>query len=1266
VLELEGAGDSAPLDAQSLRLLVSLYARVGAGTRRVRALEQLASVSQDEDERVRTLVELSDLLFSGPEEARDLAAAERALTSLRELVPTHPEPFDRLARLYDSQERHAELDALLAEWLAGPELETRERTSLSLRLARLRVGRGRTAEGAEVLRAARARGAANAAIHELLLHCLCELGELEEQVALCAERSDAESDSARLVWLERWLGALEATGASAEQRLDVIDGLAGERELGPELLEVRLNLLREVDRPEALAESLEISIPLLDRADPRRRVRGRELLALYEGPLDDIERALSLTERELGHDATLLPHAVRLSERLGDPAREAALLQPLVERDAGAAPADWRRRLGLALARLERVDEAEPLLRAIVDEQPRDVEVIDALVTMVRRGRDPEQLGHLLELQFPLRTGGAQLAVVREGVEAAERARDPAAALRWLRRWHDLEPLPAELCRRWTELEARHGDSGQRLRALHALADRLESAEDRAPVLAEQGGLQLERGDLDAARDAYAGALQADVTPRVDWLEAQDGVLERLGRKSERLDVLAALARHPQRTPEERARTQQTYIELLVAQPGMRSEAARELRLFVDSDPVADRDVQVERMRSLLRVYEELERSAEWCALAEELIPIMSETERCELQRELAQCLGGALGTRERAILAWNGVLESDRDDVEALDALTELQRGVGRETLLVDALERRAALPAGDPGLRAGLLIEAAGVHWRELGDAARALDDAERALELQANLPHAHELRAELAGHLGQSHAEVESLRALVAPGAPGAPVARQAARWVRLGELEVELPERFDEAVRAAERALELTGTASTETAPTGTAAPAEVSRQLRSAARQVLERAGRFEAVAPLLRQEIDAADDAARTELLRRLAHLCFEHLGRAEETCERLDALAVLETPTAEDEELWAEAFAARGRWREALDHERRALEKLGERAGVERWLELSRRAVERLGDERAAREACDQALLCDPSSVAARSARLELCTSLGDDRGALDDATALGDSLPTGPASAGAFARAADIAHRRIGDLERARELYDRALEQHSNQIEALIGAGELDLERGEWLQAERRLARACELLADTPAAEQRAHAARLAARAALQQGRNAEAARLLETALSQEPDHPEALDQLAEVSLALAAHGTAGRALEARLALGDLEGSERSGIRRKPPGRWSRCSSSAPTTIGRVPSWFTSWRGRGISSARSRRSSCGSAARPPARDRSWPCRRRAWSRGWDAERLPAHASRRWPATGGSPTMAGPSWPAGCSTTGRPRPHSM
>lgn len=1143
VLELEEASEVAPLDAQGLRLLVSLYARTGAGARRVTALERLAEASHDDDERVATLVELSDLLFSGPEEARDLAAAERALTRLRELVPDHPEPFDRLARLYESQERHAELDALLAEWLGGPELATAERTSLSLRLARLRVTERRVAEAAEVLEAAREAGAGNAAVHELLLHCLAELGDLEGQVALCAERSEGERGSARPIWLERWLGALEATGASAEERLSVIDGLAGERELSPDLLELRLNLLREVERPQELALALETSIPLLDSDDPRRRVRGRELLSLYEGALDDPLRALALAERELDHDATLVPHAVRLAARVADPEREAALLGPLVESGGERVPAEWPRRLGLALARLGHDGEAERLLWAGIDEQPRDVEILDALAEVIRRHRDPGKLDRVLDLLFPLCAEEDQLAVVHEGIETAELAGNASAELRWLRRWDDLESLPAERCRRWVELEAERGETGQRLRALRALASRLESPEERAPMLAEQGALHLERGDLEAARQAYAEALETEATPRAEWLEAQNGVLERLGRKSERLDVLAALARHPQRTPEERARLQQTYVELLVSQPGMRSEAARELRLFVESDPVADQRVQVERLRSLLRVYEELERTAEWCALAEELLPALSGDEKRDLQRQLARRLGTALGAREPAIVAWEGVLRADPEDAEALDALTELRRWAGRETELAEALERRAALHADDPGLAAKLLVEAASVHWRELGDAERALLDVDRALGLGSNslsaddVRPAHELRAELARHLGRRETEAESLRTLLRSHAPAA---GDAERWGRLGEILAEQPESLEEAASAAERALEL-------------ATEPPVAEALRGPARRVLERAARWERAADLLAEEVDASDDAGRAELLRHLAELCFRRLGRAEEACARLDALAGLETPTVDDEALWAEALAARGEWRESLDHERRGLEKLGERVGAERWLELSRRTLERLGDERAAREACDAALAREPDSLEALRARIELCVGLGDDSGAVRDAAALGEALPAGPEAAAAFVRAAEIAHRGLGDIERARRLYSAALERHSNDAKALIGAGEIDLERGQWLEAERQLARACELLQGTAESRQRAHAARLAARAALQQGRNAEASRLLEVALLGTPDDPEALDALADVSLALAAHGTAGEALEARLALGDLEGGER-----------------------------------------------------------------------------------------------------------------
>lgn len=1132
--ELERAQEVSPLDARALRLLVSLYRRTGVTSRRAKALELLAAATDDRDERVRALVELSDLLLAAPGDTRDLAAAERALNRLRDLNPEHPEPFERLCRLYESQDRPRDLERLLSSRLEEVELAPAERTALCLRLGRLRVALGELAMAAELLREARADGASNAATNELLLHCLQQLGDLDGQIALAAERAESEVGSARAVWLERWLEALRASGASAEQCLAVVEGLAQGGQLDSELVEVRLGLLRQVDRPAELANALDAALPLLEPHDPRRRVRTRELLALYEGVLGAPGRALDLLERELPSDETLRPIALRLVEEVEDPEREVALLEPLVATGSRDLPPAWLRRLGLALTRLGRGAEGAPLLWQTIENHPRDLAALEALVEVLRRGEDASQLGRALELLFPLVPEDSQLEIVREGFAAAERAGEDVAALRWLRRMHVLEALSRTLAERWATLERAHGDTGQRLTSLEALAASAAHPEERAPVLAEQGALQHERGDLEAARLAYGAAIESASSPQADWLEALDEILARLGRAADRLDVLAALARHPERSAEERAHVQQTYVELLVAQPGTRSDAARELQLFVESDPVADRRVHVERLRTLLRVYEELEEPAEWCDRAEELLPLLPASERRPLERRLAQRLGGSLGARRRAVAAWRRVLEHAPDDLEALDALIALHRVPGQEALLAETLERRAALEQGGPERRAALLVDAASVHWRELGSAGRAIRDLDQALELQPELLAGHALRAELAAHLGRPQEEASSLRVLLGATEPSP---ADAERWARLAVLLSRQRDTTEEAARAAERALELT---------TERSAVVPI-------ARQVFERAGRWEDAALALREEIDGCAEEDRPALLARLASLSFEQLDRPEDACAALAALAERGALSSDQDELWADALGACGDWPAALARRRTGLEKLGARAGAARWLELSHQILERLGDAEAARRACDAALECEPASKEALAARLELHERLGDDSRELEDAARLADLLPAGPESAAAFARAAQISQRRLGDSARAWVLYQAALESHSNDVEALIGAGEIALEREEWREAERSLARACSLLEGTPARKRLAHAARLAAEAAWQGARRGEAFRLLEVSLREEPDHADALDRMADVSLALAAHGSACQALEARLRLGDLEGSER-----------------------------------------------------------------------------------------------------------------
>jgi tetratricopeptide (TPR) repeat protein len=548
---------------------------------------------------------------------------------------------------------------------------------------------------------AREAGSDSTAIGELLFESLQAAGDLEGQSQLCEENAAHTSGITRERWLRRWLATLAESGAEPEKQLSVVGQLLDEKPGDVKTMAPALPLLRRLGRVEALGAALEGLLAAGGGlSEGRRRLYTQELLRLYEGPLANPEAALALLEGQLGHDPALRPRVARLAARVGDPQRLVELLSPLVLEVPQATPVEpeWMRQLGLALVEIGQDEKAEPLLWRALEANPLDRELIQALEQRLRERRDITGLLRLFETHFPLESVASRIALATEAFALADTGDTPELARRWLRRWQALQPLPRRAARRWLVLEREVGDSSGALLALQTLRGLSRDVDERAALLADEAQLHHERGELELALEHYAEAVRIAANPEAAWLESLDRVLAAAGRETERIEVLRTLLQRADIAPEERARHQREYIALLSSQPELHLEATAELRQLIDSEPAAQPQLQIKRMRTLLELHEELDQPAEWCAQAEQLLPLLSGTEHAELERALARRLTRSLHDRERAILRWEAVLTDSPDDAEALATLEDLLRVAGYEAKRAQALERLADV---DPARR-------------------------------------------------------------------------------------------------------------------------------------------------------------------------------------------------------------------------------------------------------------------------------------------------------------------------------------------------------------------------------------------------------------------------------------------------------------------------------------------------------------------------------------------------------------------------------------
>ncbi len=1132
MLELDRLPKAVALKPCEWRLVCDLTQRAGDAPRQRTALETLVEVSEPGPERQALRLQLAEMYLGEIEDVRDPDRGEAILYELVEDPGVHQAAAEKLAELLIQTGRRRARAELLERRLVEPGLCVRTRRVLVGQLAELYLELGAAAEAQAVLESERERGGPDRELDRLLGEALSALGLGEARDTLYRERVLTAKGTERVQWLRRWLSAHERAEAAPETRLEVIERWLAFVGSDPELEQRRIGLLRETGRLEPLAHALEDQLATDAHLTPGRQAAIiRELLRTYEGPLEAPKRALRLAERELDRHPELRREAARLAARLGDRERERIHLEGLCsenEGDDGDAHqvAEWNRRLALLMVEQGRGDEAREALRSALRDFPHDRELLAALDPIERGSLAPTRLLELLDQRYPLESGVARTQLVREAFAIAEQLCDAMTALRWVRRWRLEEAPPLDTLKRWVSLERAVGDPAGLHAALAALAEATPDPEARALILGERAALYAERGEHGPAADTYAQALELAPRRSLHWLGELACLAKARGDTARQLELLLQIARHPEASPEEHAAAIEERVHILGAQPDERDRAAQELRELIAGDANPNRATRADRLRQLLELYAALGETRLWCDTAEQLVPICDANEAAQLRRELARRLE-TLAARAPTIGLWQSVLEQDPTDEEALAALVRLLDRSGEEEQRARVLETWAKA-RGNRGT--DLWIEAAELRWQKLGDAEGALRALEPALALDPLAFTFHALRVELCSVLQRPEPEEESLRVLV----EAEPETDSAApRWLRLVELVHQRKGSDTEIANTLERAL-------------GAMQPGD---PLRSHVRRWYAHLGRWDEVAELLREEVDAGGPSTH-DALRELARVEWEERARGLDACRAYEELASADPLLPEDEDRWALALQSLERTCESLPHRQRALTGLGQRARAQDWYELAQDLLEQEKDEAAARDAAARALELDSECFEALELRVRLDASLGRSSDELTGTLALATKSTHPGETAALLARASRLSLE-LQDFARAAELAAEAIEADPNCIDALWCAGEAADLSEDPTTSERSHGRLCQLLTDTP--NEVVRAARAAARAARALGRTAAASHYLDVALAVAPDDLDVLADLRLLSHSLGHHERVRECLEALLEHGKLDDSER-----------------------------------------------------------------------------------------------------------------
>jgi golgin subfamily B member 1 len=293
----------------------------------------------------------------------------------------------------------------------------------------------------------------------------------------------------------------------------------------------------------------------------------------------------------------------------------------------------------LAAERLDRGAEAIALYQQILELDPRNFAIHDALEKQAEREKDYAAVAASLEKRAEVTDdGAAKLAIYQKlGAIYADRLRDDVGATRTWKRVLELSPGQAK--------------------ALRVLRETYVSA-----------------GDLDSLEELYAS--QGDWDALADFLSTS-------ADKATEPDSKIALS----------FRAAKVYVERLKAP----ERATRSFERVLASDPG-----NAEAASALLPIYEQEERWARLPALYEILLTVTeSPAERAGMLRKLADVAGHSLGDRAAALNHARRAYEL-APDAEGLELLESWARAAGDFAPFVEAVSARLGTGGGSASVSA------------------------------------------------------------------------------------------------------------------------------------------------------------------------------------------------------------------------------------------------------------------------------------------------------------------------------------------------------------------------------------------------------------------------------------------------------------------------------------------------------------------------------------------------------------------------------------
>lgn len=548
------------------------------------------------------------------------------------------------------------------------------------------------------------------------------------------------------------------------------------------VLELKDLLREDEDWPE-LAHLMEAEIAALGQ-DPQAPTEYTvheilELATIAREHLADRDRAAELLHQALSiapmHEEALARYVDHFRER-----RDWRGLIDLHEfaldnvREAGAPANELVRRLEeiaqLAELRLGDIPRAIDAWHRIAELEPQSPKVSEALRRLTARGKMWEQLVTSLQAEITAATDPvSRLQSLKKMAQTyRERQLEPQRTIELYEQVLAESPRDPATIKALTELYEKEGDDAGLARTLRHQLD-LESAlapnelpvakrSERLTILRRLGAIYETRlADVDGVVYACGGILALLPGDR-DALERMERVLAKAN--DPRLEQILEAHAASSANPAERAK----LLKRLAALAAARGDDARALERWEQTLRASPSDKDA--LAALAALYEATQRWSELAHVLERIdggrpLPAAATSEAAlravELER-YALVLDKRLEDPEKAIAAWNRVLELTPKNRTALDALARLYRSQSKWRELADVLGRQIAVYLGsglqeDVDKSASIAMDRAVLFEQRLGtpgEAIKVLDALIRTihpnhLDAHSALRRLHEARGD-----------------------------------------------------------------------------------------------------------------------------------------------------------------------------------------------------------------------------------------------------------------------------------------------------------------------------------------------------------------------------------------------------------------------------------------------------------------------------------------------------------------------------------------